>query len=65
MPIDFPRNDAAFNLGYSIAKSHHLEPGIYVCMNGSIFDPDEVAKLLREGRFISIFGKKFLREKNK
>lgn len=58
VPIEFPRTDATFNLGYTMAKSHHMEPGIYVCMNGRVFDPNEVAKLLREGRFISIFGEK-------
>jgi L-asparaginase len=58
IPLDVPFSDAAFNLGYSIANVHHLEPGIYVCMNGRVFFPEEIAKLLYEGRFISIFGEK-------
>lgn len=55
--VGFTPSDAPFNLGYSIAKLAHLKPGIYVCMNGRMFEPEEVAKLLKEGRFISVFGK--------
>lgn len=53
--MGFAPSDAPFNLGFSIAKVLELPPGTYVCMNGAIFSPDEVAKLLYEGRFISIF----------
>jgi len=53
----FSMSDVGFNLGYSIAKIHHLRPGIYVCMNGRVFKPGEVAKLISEGRFVSIFQK--------
>ncbi|MBT7237718.1 asparaginase [Candidatus Woesearchaeota archaeon] len=56
--MGFAPSDASFNLGYSIAKVQDLQPGICVCMNGKIFSPEEVAKLLYEGRFISIFGEK-------
>jgi len=48
-------SDAAFNLGYAMAKADDLPPGIYLCMNGRIFDPDEVAKNLAEGKFFSVF----------
>jgi L-asparaginase len=51
---DFVFSDAGFNLGFSIAKLDQLEPGIYVCMNGRIFYPEEILKLLHEGRFESI-----------
>ena len=54
----FSPSDAPFNLGYSIAKVQELKPGIYVCMNGRIFSPNEVVKLVYEGRFASIFGEK-------
>jgi len=57
VPIDFPKTDSTFNLGYSLAEVHHLPKGIFVCMNGRIFAPSEIAKLLSEGRFISIFSK--------
>ncbi|OGH93959.1 MAG: hypothetical protein A2538_03795 [Candidatus Magasanikbacteria bacterium RIFOXYD2_FULL_41_14] len=49
--------DAGFNLGYAVAKSQDLKPGIYICMNGRIFDPNEVVKILSEGRFGSIYTK--------
>lgn len=57
VPIQgFAPSDASFNLGYALAISNYLKEGIYVCMNGRIFNPDEIAKLISEGRFISIFG---------
>ncbi len=54
--IGFSPSDAPFNLGYSLAKVQELGPGTYVVMNGRVFSPEEVAKLLNKGRFISIFG---------
>lgn len=51
-------SDAAFNLGYAIAKVEELEPGVYLAMNGRVFDPDEVAKNLGEGKFYSVFDRK-------
>jgi L-asparaginase len=53
----FSPSDAPFNLGYAIASSKTLKPGIYVCMNGQIFNPNEVAKRISEGRFVSILNK--------
>ncbi|OGZ01186.1 MAG: hypothetical protein A3B13_03715 [Candidatus Liptonbacteria bacterium RIFCSPLOWO2_01_FULL_45_15] len=53
--MGFAPSDAPFNLGYSIAKVQELGPGIFVCMNGRIFSPEEVLKLLYEGKFTSIF----------
>ncbi len=52
----FSPSDAPFNLGYAIAKVKELDPGIYVCMNGSVFSP-EIVKLTNEGRFVSVFSK--------
>lgn len=51
----FIPTDAGFNLGYAVAQSQNLKKGIYVCMNGKIFSPEEVVKILSEGRFGSIF----------
>lgn len=53
----FSPTDAGFNLGYAVAKSQDLLPGIYVCMNGRVFSPEEVVKILSEGRFGSIYTK--------
>jgi L-asparaginase len=49
--------DAGFNLGYAVAKSQDLTPGIYVCVNGRVFDPKEIVKILSDGRFDSIYKK--------
>ncbi len=58
VPLEgFVPTDAGFNLGYAIAKSQELSEGIYVCMNGRIFAPDEVVKNVSEGRFGSIYTK--------
>ena len=55
--IGFSPTDAGFNIGYAVAKSQELESGIYVCMNGKIFNPEEIIKVLSEGRFDSIYTK--------
>ena len=58
IPLEgFTPTDAGFNIGYAVAKSQELSEGIYVCMNGRIFVPDEVVKILSEGRFGSIYAK--------
>ena len=48
-------SDAAFNLGFALSKVQELKPGVYLCMNGETFTPQEVAKNLGEGRFYSVF----------
>ena len=53
----FSPSDAGFNLGYAVAKSQDLKNGLYVCMNGKVFDPNDVVKILSEGRFSSIYTK--------
>ncbi len=58
IPLEgFTPTDAGFNIGYAVAKSQELEAGIYVCMNGRIFTPEETIKILSEGRFESIYTK--------
>lgn len=58
IPINgFSPSDGPFSLGYAIAKLEDLEPGIYVAINGKVFSPEEVMKVLSEGRFASIFNK--------
>lgn len=55
--VGFSPSDGPFSIGYSLAKSQDLESGIYVCMNGKVFLPEEVVKIISEGRFSSIFEK--------
>ncbi len=54
----FDGSDAAFNLGYAIAKVQQLESGVYICMNGRTFTSEEVAKNLSEGKYFSVFKEK-------
>ncbi|MBI5392854.1 asparaginase [Candidatus Woesearchaeota archaeon] len=54
----FSPSDAPFNLGFSFAKVQELAAGVYISMNGRIFTPNEIIKLLSEGRFASVFGEK-------
>ncbi len=42
--VGFSVSDAAFNLGYSIASFDNIKTGVYICMNGGIFDYNEVNK---------------------
>ena len=52
----FSPSDGPFAIGYAIAKTRDLRKGIYICMNGRVFSPEEVMKVNKEGRFTSIFG---------
>ncbi len=51
---EFTMSDGGFNLGYAVSEVQHLEPGVYVCMNGKVFSSEEVIKIITEGRFSSI-----------
>ncbi len=53
----FSPSDGPFNLGFAVAQVQVLKPGIYVCMSGKTFDPDEVIKIISEGKFVSVFNK--------
>ena len=54
----FSPSDGPFSIGYALSKVMELSSGIYVAMNGRTFRPDEVTKIISEGRFISILGEK-------
>ncbi len=56
IPINgFSPSDGPFSLGYAVAQLEHLEPGVYVAINGKVFSPEEVMKVISEARFTSIF----------
>ncbi|MEK9166866.1 MAG: hypothetical protein AAB836_01040 [Patescibacteria group bacterium] len=58
IPINgFSPSDGPFSLGYAIAKLEDLENGVYVAINGKVFLPEEVMKIMSEARFASIFQK--------
>ncbi len=44
-------SDAQFNVGCAVAAVQILPPGVYIAMNGCIFDPDKVRKNIRLNRF--------------
>ena len=55
VPIaEFTMSDGGFNLGYAVSKVQDLLPGVYVCMNGSVFFANDVVKSIDERRFFSI-----------
>jgi L-asparaginase len=53
-PARMRYSDAMFNLGVAIAAVQILPVGIYIAMNGQIFNPHEVAKNRAEARFETI-----------
>lgn len=44
-------SDAFFNVGYAIAALQLLPPGVYIAMNGHIFNPRETHKNVALNRF--------------
>jgi L-asparaginase len=52
IPVEgFVDSDAPFSLGYALSSVQKLKNGIYICMNGRVFDPEKVRKNISEGRF--------------
>ena len=43
--------DAGFNLGTAVAAAQTLPPGVYIAMNGRIFNPDTSRKNVAGHRF--------------
>lgn len=50
-PARMRRSDAVFNLGFAMAAVSLLPPGVYVAMNGEVFEAGKVRKNLKAGRF--------------
>lgn len=50
-PASFINSDAAFNLGSAVVAAQILEPGVYIVMNGRVFDPMRVRKNIEHDRF--------------
>lgn len=50
-PARIKHSDAEFNLGFALAAVQLLPPGIYIAMNGQVFDPDHVHKNRQQLRF--------------
>lgn len=52
IPLGFSPSDGGFNLGYAVAQLENLPAGVYVCMNGEVFEAGKVKKDVKEGRFV-------------
>ena len=52
-PAQFKNSDAEFNIGFAFAAVQILPPGVYIAMNGRIFEPEHVRKNRAQNRFES------------
>ena len=50
-PARFRDSDAVFNIGCAVGAAQSLPPGVYIVMNGKVWDPRKVRKNRRENRF--------------
>ena len=53
-PARFEGSDAEFNIGCAVGAVQSLPPGVYIAMNGRIWDPRKVRKNVEANRFESI-----------
>lgn len=53
-PARFRSSDAPFNIACAIGAVQTLSDGVYICMNGRIFKPDNVVKNVEKGIFESL-----------
>lgn len=50
-PARLRATDAIFNVGFAVAAVQTLPVGVYIAMNGQIFDPRKTVKNVPENRF--------------
>ena len=53
-PAQFRDSDAVFNIGCAVTSAQILGPGVYIAMNGRIFNPLHVRKNIELNRFEDI-----------
>ena len=53
-PARFAATDASFNVGMAFAAAQALSAGVYIVMNGRIFDGLQVRKDVESNRFVAI-----------
>ncbi|MEO0559866.1 MAG: asparaginase domain-containing protein [Bacteroidota bacterium] len=53
-PARFKASDAEFNVGFATAAAQILPPGVYVAMNGQVFDATTVRKNRTQNRFETV-----------
>jgi L-asparaginase len=52
-PAIFKDSDAIFNVGCAIAAAQVASAGVYITMNGRVFESDKVVKDVENNRFIA------------
>lgn len=52
IPYEIANSDALFNFGFACGIAQTLPSGVYIAMNGQIFDWDKVRKNRSEGVFV-------------
>ena len=50
-PAGFRGSDAEFNIGTAVGAVQSLPPGVYIAMNGRVWDPGRVRKNVAANRF--------------
>ena len=50
-PARFRDSDAIFNIGCAVGAVQSLPPGVYIAMNGTVWDPEHVRKNRNQNRF--------------
>jgi L-asparaginase len=50
-PARFRGSDAEFNIGTAVGAVQSLRPGVYIAMNGRVWDPEKVRKNIDANRF--------------
>jgi L-asparaginase len=53
-PARFRDSDAVFNIGCAVGAVQSLPPGVYIAMNGKVWDPAKVRKNVEANRFEQI-----------
>ena len=53
VPAIFKDSDAMFNIGCALAAAQVTLPGVYITMNGQVFNAQRVAKDVANNRFIA------------
>lgn len=54
LPARFRDNDAIFNIGFAVAAVQMATPGVWIAMNGRLYDPGKVRKDRDQNRFLEV-----------
>jgi L-asparaginase len=54
LPARFRDNDAVFNIGFALAALQTLPAGVYIAMNGRVYNPARVRKDRELNRFVEV-----------